>query len=85
MKTNQAAGPLTPKRKRGRPAKLGDNPIAFSLELPDYVYAALRAAAMKADKSMGDLGRDAIIEWLVANQNGARLVAAMPNLGGKKS
>lgn len=83
--TRPAVDPsMMTKRKRGRPATLGPH-ISFSIQLPDFVYAALNAAAVKAQKSMGELGRDAIIEWLVANNTGAKLVAAVPNLGGKKS
>lgn len=61
--------------KRGRPNTLGCT-VAMNIKVPDYVYAALAAIATQANKSMSDLARDALGEWLLTQKMNGKSIAA---------
>ncbi len=61
--------------KRGRPNTLGHT-VAMNIKVEDYVYASLAAIATQAGKSMSELVRDALSEWLLAQKLGGKSIAA---------
>src|SRR4051812_9174660 len=61
--------------KRGRPNTLGHT-VAMNIKVPDYVYAALASIATQAGKSMSDLARDALGEWLLVQKLDGKSIAA---------